>query len=293
MSVDAIVEAARAAGKAGFDAAWLGQRTSWDALTSLAAVGREVPDIELGTSVVPTYPRHPLMLASQALTVQASSGNRLNLGLGVSHRYIIEDQFGYSFDRPARHLREYLSALAPLLRGERVSYQGETLKAVGAIDAPGATPPSLLIGTLGPAMLRIAGELADGTISIWAGPATLADYIVPTITRAAAEAGRPDPRVVAQSFVCVTSDEAGRRAEVGEQFGAAVDVPAYRAIFDREGAAGPQDTVIAGDETSVVRQIRRLADAGATELLAIPIGPAIEQARTTELLASLAVGRRT
>jgi F420-dependent oxidoreductase-like protein len=190
-----------------------------------------------------------------------------------------------SFDRPARHLREYLSALVPLLRGESVTYQGETLKAVGAVDVAAATPPSVLVGALGPAMLRVAGELADGTITTWATASALAEHIVPTITKAA---GRRTPRVIASTVVCVTSHEDDHRAWVTENFGMVGQLPVYRAMLDRGHAAGPQDTVVIGDETVVERQIRRLFDAGATELVAVLLGSEEEQARTTALLADLA-----
>ncbi|MER7361314.1 TIGR03564 family F420-dependent LLM class oxidoreductase [Nonomuraea wenchangensis] len=284
-SLDAVIDQFQAAAKAGFAGVWLGQRTGRDALTTLAVAGRQTPGTQLGTAVVPTYPRHPLALAAQALTVQEAVGGRLNLGLGVSHRHIIEDQYGYSFDRPARHLREYLSALVPLLRGESVTYRGETLTAVGAVDVAAATPPSVLVGALSPAMLSVAGELAEGTITTWATASALAEHVVPAITKAA---GRRTPRVVASTVVCVTSHEDDRRAWVTENFGMVGQLPIYRAMLDRGHAAGPQDTVIIGDETAVERQIRQLSDAGATELVAVLLGSEEEQARTTALLADLA-----
>lgn len=284
-SLETVIDQSQAAAKAGFAGVWLGQRTGRDALTTLALAGRQTPGIELGTAVVPTYPRHPLALAAQALTVQEAVGGRLTLGLGVSHQYIIEGQYGYSFDRPARHLREYLSALVPLLRGESVTYQGETLKAVGAVDVAAATPPSVLVGALGPAMLRVAGELADGTITTWATPSALAEHIVPAITKAA---GRRTPRVVASTVVCVTSHEDDRRAWVTENFGMVGQLPIYRAMLDRGHATGPQDTVVIGDEAVVERQIRQLFDAGATELVVVLLGSEEEQARTTALLTELA-----
>ncbi|MEU5882341.1 TIGR03564 family F420-dependent LLM class oxidoreductase [Spirillospora sp. NPDC047279] len=284
--LDAVVDEARQAAEEGFAGAWMGQRPGWDALTSLAVAGRTVPGIELGTAVVPTIPRHPLALAAQALTVQSATGNRLTLGLGVSHRHVIEGQFGLSFERPALRMREYLTALAPLLRGETVDYEGETLTAAGDVVAPGAEPPSVLVAALAPAMLRVAGELADGTIVLWSGPEVIEGHIVPKITKAAA--GRPAPRVVTASFVGVTDDADARRAWVADTFGMAGEMPAYRAIMDRGNAAGPQDTVIVGDETAVEREIGRLADAGATDLVAMPFGPEEEQKRTRELLAALA-----
>ncbi|MCP2165448.1 TIGR03564 family F420-dependent LLM class oxidoreductase [Goodfellowiella coeruleoviolacea] len=283
-----IVEQVRAAASVGLSSAWLLQVLSFDALTALAVAGREVPGIGLGTAVVPTFPRHPLALASQALTTQAAIGNRLTLGIGLSHRSIIEGNFGIPFDRPARHMREYLSVLAPALRGETVDHQGETLAASATLTVAGATPPSLVVAALGPAMLRLAGELTDGTVTVFTGPNTLAGHIVPGITRAAAAAGRAAPRVVVGVRVCVTADAAARQAELAAQHSAMGDTPpSYRAVLDREGAAGPADVAIVGDESTVEREIRRYADAGATEFLASPFGTGEEQARTLELVAAL------
>jgi F420-dependent oxidoreductase-like protein len=287
ITLDAWVERVRDAAERGFAAAWSAQGMNWDALTALAVVGRAVPGIALGTAIVPTYPRHPLMLASQALTVQAAIGNRLSLGVGPGVQFDIEERFGYSFDRPAGHMREYLTALAPLLRGESVAYRGETLKAVGTVAVPEAEPPSLLISALGPAMLRLAGELTDGAIPILTGPAAIADYVLPTITRAAAP-GRPAPRVVVGVLASVTADADRARSVVAEQFGSIKQVPAYRAMLDRQGVAGLEELVIAGDGSAVERELRRYADAGATELMAYPVGPEDDRARTIEVLADLA-----
>lgn len=288
MTLDERIERVRAAAAAGFASVWSSEPTDCDPLTALAVVGRDVPRIALGTAIIHTYPRHPLVLASQALTVQAASGNRLSLGVGPGARFLIEEHFGYSFEQPGRQMREYLSALAPLLRGERVSYEGEALKAVGEVRVPGAEPPSLLVGALGPVMLRLAGALTDGTITAVTGPVAIADYVVPTIGRAAAAAGRPTPRVVASVSVCVTSDAAGARAWAAERFGFLGQLPGFRAMLDREGATGVEDVAIIGDETAVEREVGRYAAAGATEFVASPFGSTEDQARTIELLASLA-----
>src|SRR5438477_12299779 len=155
-SIDGVVSQVSKLAGQGVATAWSSQIFGYDALTLLAVVGREVPDIELGTAVVPTYPRHPVMLAAQALTTQAATGRRLVLGIGLSHQVVIEGMFGYSFDRPARHMREYLSALLPGLRGEQVSFEGETLKAntFGPLDVKGVTQPPVLLAALAPVMLR-------------------------------------------------------------------------------------------------------------------------------------------
>ncbi|WP_163507312.1 TIGR03564 family F420-dependent LLM class oxidoreductase [Fodinicola acaciae] len=273
-------EATAAKGLAGF---WTGQHYDWDPLSVLAATAPAVPGIELGTAIVPTFPLHPLALASQALSVQAMVGNRLTLGVGLSHRVVIEERFGISYDRPARHLREYLSALVPLLHGESIAYEGETLKAAGAVTVPGSRPPGVLVSALGPVTLRIAGELTDGTITNWAGPATLADHVVPAISSAASAT----PRIVAAVMVSVTSDEAAVRGWVKDNFGMASTLPSYRSMLEREGAGGVEDVVVVGDESSVERQLQRQLDAGATEFIAFPLGSAADRARTTDLLVAL------
>lgn len=287
LSLDVMIGQVRAAAEAGLDSAFFSQLTSWDVLTVLALSAQHVPGVDLGTAVVQTYPRHPLALAGQALTAQAATGNRLTLGIGPSHQQIIEGQFGHSYDRPARHIREYLSALRPLLRGEHVEYRGQTLSAAGQVAVPGAEPPSVLVSALGPVMLRVAGELADGTVTVWTGPEAIADHIGPAITRAASEAGRPAPRIVATVLAGVTADPDGVRRQVDEQVGSAGRFPSYRALLDRQGMSGVHETVVAGDETAVARAFRQYAEAGATELLVSPLGGERERVRTLELLASL------
>jgi F420-dependent oxidoreductase-like protein len=275
---DAMTTQAREAAKLGYRTLWLAQRGGWDALTALPALAVAAPGIELGTCVVPTYPRHPITMAAQALTVQAATGVPVHLGVGLSHRYIVEHEFGYSYDRPIRHLREYLEALNPLLRGEKADVHGETLTAAGGVNTPGAGRPSVLIGSVSPKSTRLAGELADGVITTWAGPRATGEFVVPTLGAAS--------RVVSGQLICVTSEVDERRAWVEETYGAAASVPAYRAILDRDGYAKASDSAIIGDEETVRRQVKSLEDAGATELLVMPFGSAADQARTRELLAS-------
>jgi F420-dependent oxidoreductase-like protein len=283
-----VVEQVRRMADAGMASATVSQIFGYDALTLLAIVGHEVPDIELTVSVVPVYPRHPIMLAAQALTVQAATGGRLNLGVGLSHQVVIEHMFGYPFERPARHMREYLTALGPLLRGEQVSYRGETVTAATMgpleIDAPA---PTLLVAALGPEMLRIAGTLADGTITWMTGPATLAAHTVPTITAAAVEAGRPAPRISVGLPMCVTDDVDAARERAAQTFAVYGTLPSYRAMLDREQAAGPADVAIVGDEESVAAQLAAVADAGATDFSAAIYGSRDERERGFALIADL------
>ena len=277
----------RIAAELGYETAWSSQAFGWDALTSLAVAGALVPDIALGTAVVPVPQRHPLVLASQALSVQAATGNRLTLGVGAGVAMMVTSMYGLPSDRPATRMREYLTVLRPFLRGESVAHQGELITASGRTEVPGAEPPQVLVAALGPAMLNVAGELADGTVTWMTGPRTLAEHIVPSITRAAESAGSPAPRVVAGLPVCVTEDEAGVRGRIAEQFGLAGQVPEYRAMLDREGVAGPQDVAVVGDVRAVARRLARLADAGVTDFLAAPFGTVAEQDRTVRALAGL------
>jgi F420-dependent oxidoreductase-like protein len=285
--IDAIVDAARAAADDGFASFWLPQIFGMDALTALAVAGREVPGIELGTAVVPTYPRHPAMLAAQALTTQAIIGGRLALGIGLSHQVVIESMFGLSFDKPARHMREYLEILVPLVHSGSVSFAGETLTGHVGLDVKGATPFPILVAALGTKMLELAGTVADGTVTWMTGPATIESHIVPTITVAAERAGRPAPRVGVGLPVCVTDDEAAARERAASLFEIYGTLPSYRAMLDREGAGGPSDVALVGDEAAVSAQIERLGAIGATDLVANVFGSSGERDRTRALLRSL------
>jgi F420-dependent oxidoreductase-like protein len=288
--IDAVVGQVAKLAEQGVATAWCSQIFGYDALTLLAVVGREVPDIELGTAVVPTYPRHPVMLGAQALTTQAATGGRLLLGIGLSHQIVIEGMFGYSFDRPARHMREYLSALMPLLNGGAVSVKGETLSAntMAPLDIEVDHPPPVLLAALGPTMLKLAGQQTAGTVTWMTGPATIASHIVPSITKAAEDAGRPAPRVAVGLPVSVTTDVERARETADRTFAIYGQLPSYRAMLDREGAESPAHVAIVGDEETVASQIGAIAEAGATDFSAAPFGSPDEIRQTIGLIAALA-----
>ena len=268
-TVGDVIDEARAAASFGAHGFWTPQIFGHDALTVLAVVGREVPGIELGTAVVPTYPRHPMMLAQQALSTQAaiggSSSSRLCLGIGLSHQIVVESMWGLSYAKPVRHLREYLSVLMPLLEGQPVQFEGEEFRVQGAITVAGAVRPSVVVAALGPQMLRIAGSMTDGT-SLWCvGPKTLSSLTVPTIRQAAADAGRPEPRVVCALPVCVTDDVDGARARASQVFAVYTHLPSYRAMMDLEGVPDPGGLAIVGTEAEVRDRIQELQDIGVTD----------------------------
>jgi F420-dependent oxidoreductase-like protein len=279
---DLVTEAASVAG-AGFGSLWTPQIFGFDAMTALAVVAREVPGLALGTAVVPTYPRHPMMLAAQARTVQQVSDGRFTLGIGLSHQVVIESMLGMSFEKPVRHLREYLDVLLPLVRGESVSSAGDTLTFHGGLEIP-SDPVPVLVAALGTQMLTLTGKRAEGTVTWMTGATTIVDHVAPTITAAATAAGRPAPRIVAALPVAVTDDPDGAREQAAKLFEVYGVLPSYRAMLDREGAAGPADVAIVGDEDTVRTGIEAMFAAGVTEFVAVPFSG---RDRTLELLTSL------
>lgn len=287
--VNGLVEKAAQAEAAGFASAWLPQVFGVDALTMFAMAGSQTSRIELGTAVVPTYPRHPTALAGQALTTQAATNGRLALGIGLSHKFVIEDVLGLDYSRPVAHMREYLTILNGLLAGEQVSFRGELYRVNAQVTVPGATKPPVLVAALGPAMLKLTGRLADGTITWMGGIPYLREIAVPTITAAAREAGRPAPRIAAMVPVVVTNDAAAAREALNTTYKMYGVLPSYRATLDRGGAANPADVAIIGTENEVEAQLNEYAAVGVTDLNAVLTGePAGNREATSELLGSLA-----
>ena len=283
------VEATKQAEADGFASVWFSNIFGLDAMTVCAVAGAATSTIELGTFVVPTFPRHPHAMAQQASSTNDAAGGRFTLGIGLSHQIVIEMMFGLSYDKPARHMEEYLSVLMPLLHEGKVQHAGETYKVAGNLERNGAPhPPSVVVAALGPKMLELTGRLADGTATWTTGVKTLGDHIVPTITAAAEKAGRPAPRIIAGLPVCVTEDPDAARELAAKVFAVYGTLPAYRAMLDREGAANPGDIALVGDEEAVAAQVRALADAGVTDFGGSLYGTDEQVARGRELLRSLA-----
>jgi F420-dependent oxidoreductase-like protein len=281
------------ADRRGLETVWMPHITQrgYDALTTLALAASRTRAIELATWVVPTFPRHPVALAQQALTVQVASAGRLTLGVGLSHRVSMEGAFGFDFSQPLRHMREYLTCLRGLLAGDTVTFDGEEFHIRSfALAVPGGTPPPVLVAALGPQMLRLTGALADGTVIWMGGPRYVAEHVVPVIGAAAQAAGRPTPRVQVSVPVCVTDRPDAVRAAAAEAFVRYGQLPSYRAILDKEGAAGPADISLIGDEATVRAGVAAFAAAGASDFSAALYTPPGEDAdRTLALLQALAV----
>ena len=286
-TIDGLVERVRDAEARGFTSVWMTNAFGFDAMTALSAAGRETATVELGTAVVPTYPRHPVVMAQQALTAQSASHGRFTLGIGLSHASMIDGSMGIPFERPVRHMREYLEVLMPLLAGEPANVDGELYRVRARVSGATEQRVQVVVAALGPQMLKVTGELADGTILSWVGPRTIDAHIAPTITKAAADAGRPAPRIVAGLPISITSDPDGARAKFGPGVAGYGMLPSYRAMFDREGVSDPQEVAIFGDEDVLGAELARLADAGATDFAAQVVSTEPGSAtRTLEFLAS-------
>jgi len=289
-NLDAMLERFVAAEELGFQTAWAGHTIDWDALTLLALAGRSTERIELGSWVVPSFPRHPVALAQQALTTQSACGGRLALGIGASHAAVIQKRMGIDYGHPLRHMSEYLAVLPPLLKGERVLHRGVDFRIAAQLDPCGAAPPPILLAALGPHMLELAGRCADG-VAIWLGGARfVGDFAIPRIDAGAASAGRDRPRVAVGLPVAVTRDPSAR--EAAEKFLAlSSKLPAYQRVLEREGVTSPGAVALVGDEAHVLRQIEALGELGVSDFNAIlfPIESDPDAAgRTRDFLAACA-----
>jgi F420-dependent oxidoreductase-like protein len=295
-TVEKIVAQARNAEADGFTSLWYASSVTGDPLVPMAIAGRETSRIELGTAVLQTYPCHPLLQANRASSVSAAMGRPgFTLGIGPSHEPIVRDVYGLSYDHPGRSTEEYARILTGVLRGEQVDLDGSdwTAHSKDRAAAP-AHPVPVLLAALGPRLLRVAGEVADGTIAWLAPPRAIETHIAPRIRAAASAAGRPGPRIVAGLPVAVHHDEAEARSVAAAIPAMSAGMENYRRVMDIGGASSAADAAIVGSEASVRTQLRSLADAGATDIWAavFPVGPdkaarADSVRRTTDLLREL------
>ena len=267
--LDTLIEDIAKAERAGLAGYWLAQTGLVDSLTVFAVAGASTSSIELGTAVVPTWPRHPQALAAQALTAQAATGGRTVLGIGLAHKPSVEERWRMTWEKPIRHMLDYLGVLEELLATGKSSYEGEVWSFVGEAPLPVDKPPSLMLAALGDQMLRIAGKRSDGTILWCVGPKTLARQIVPGISEAAADAGRPSPRVVCSLPVWVTDRPDEARKMVADSLTIYGQLPSYRAMLDIEGVDGPADISLIGSEAQVAEGLATIAEAGATDFTAV------------------------
>jgi F420-dependent oxidoreductase-like protein len=267
--VDDVVSQARRAYEVGVRQVWLAQQFDHDAIALAGLVGAAVPGLGVGTSVVPINPRHPLVVASLAQTAQAAAHGNFSLGLGLGAHEPERLAFGTAWPNTIGRLREHLQVLRSIFDTGTVDFHGDEFTASPAwpVTVAGGTPIPLYVAAMGPRALRVTGELADGTLPFLAGPKTIAEFIEPTIAKAAADAGRPKPRIIAAVPALVSDDVDAARALAAEHLGFYATVPSYQKVLAREGVANVADLAAVGSAESVAKQLRRYLDAGATDVV--------------------------
>jgi 5,10-methylenetetrahydromethanopterin reductase len=286
-NLDTMVADIAKAEEAGLASYWLAQTGLVDALTVFSVAAASTSSIELGTAVIPTWPRHPQALAAQALTTQAATGGRTILGIGLAHKPSVEDRWKMKWEKPIRHMLDYLGVLEEMLATGKSSYEGEVWSYVGEAARPTENPPKIMLAALGDQMLRIAGKRTDGTILWCVGPKTLEQQIVPGISEAASEAGRSAPSVVCSLPVWVTDRPDEARAIVAKTLTIYGQLPSYRAMLDIEGVEGPADISLIGSEQQVAQGLADIKAAGATDFTAVIQGfDSGEHAKAWQVLAS-------
>lgn len=292
-TIDKIVDQAVEAETDGFSSIWYASGTLGDPLAPMAVAGRATSRIELGTAVLQTYPCHPLLQANRVASTVATMGRPgFTLGIGPSHEAIVREVYSMSYDTPGTNTEEYTRILAGLLRGEAVTATGTHWSVDSGEYTPSFTHPvPLLLAAVGPRLLRVAGEVADGTVLYLATAKVIATHVAPVITAAAAAAGRPTPRIVAGLPIAVHDDVAQARAAQVAAAAFYARRPLYRHLVDLDGSASAADVAVVGDERSVTAQLQALVDAGVTDIQAaiFPVGDDKRGSirRTRELLASL------
>ena len=267
--VDDVVSQAQRAYDLGVRQAWVAQQFDHDAIALSAVVGAAVPGLGIGTSVVPINPRHPLIVASLAQTAQAATHGNFSLGLGLGAHGPEQQAFGTAWPNTVERLREHLTVLRSVFDDGAVDFEGSQLTARPGwpVTVAGGTPLPVYVAAMGPKALRVTGELADGTLPYLAGPRTIAEFIEPTIAKAAADAGRPAPRIIAMVPALVTDDvEAGRKV-AAEALSFYETIPSYQKVIAREGLTGSVDLAAIGSAEAVARKLRSYLDAGATDVV--------------------------
>ncbi|MEM7467719.1 MAG: TIGR03564 family F420-dependent LLM class oxidoreductase [Pseudomonadota bacterium] len=265
-TLDEIISLVQAAEAAGLDSAWMANIFGFDAIMAMTMAARETTRIMVGTAVTPTYPRHPVAIAQQALTAAAATDNRFILGIGLSHKRTIEGVYALSYDKPAKHMREYLDILMPALSQGPINVEGKQYTTRGAqLVAPEANQPPVVVAALGPVMLGLAGRMADGTNTWMVGPRTMETHICKTINTAAEQAGKQAPMIVGNFPVVVTDKPDDARQQIAEMLSIYGELPSYRSMLDLEGYESPVDAALIGNEKTLGARLEEIKASGVTD----------------------------
>ena len=271
--VDDVVSQARRAHELGVGQVWLSQQFDHDSISLAGLVGAAVPGLGVGTFVVPINPRHPLIVASLAQTAQAAAHGNFSLGLGLGAHEPERQAFGSWWSNTIGRLRDHLTVLRSILDTGAVDFSGDEISAHPGwpVRVAGGTPLPVYVAAMGPKALQVTGELADGTLPYLAGPRTIAEFIEPTIAKAAADAGRPKPRIIAAVPALVSDDVNAARIFAAEQLSFYETIPSYQKVIAREGVGSAAELAAVGPAESVRRKLQSYLDAGATEVVLSPL----------------------
>jgi F420-dependent oxidoreductase-like protein len=288
-----------AAEAAGVQQVWMIQTPSApDTLTIFAAAALQTTSIRMGTAIVPTYPRHPLVMAQQALALGDLAPERLRLGIGPSHRPAIEGVYGIPMKAPLEHLREYVTVLRAALWEGKVDHQGSFFTIKATLSRTPRTP--ILISALGTGAFKLAGEISDGAISWMCPAAYLLEKALPALRAGAATSTRPAPPLLAHVPVALGQDRPEVLMASRKQISRYAHLPFYANMFANAGfPVGPDGTmsdelidnlVVSGDEAAITSRLNELLAAGLDELLVMPIlvmDPTTELERLMRILGGL------
>ncbi len=296
--VATVIGRIREAEQAGIRQVWMTQSAGMvDTLTLFAAAAVQTTHIRLGTSIVPVYPRHPLVMAQQAAAIDGVAPGRLRLGVGTSHRHVIENMYGLAMPSPLAYLREYVEVMRHVLWEGRVDHRGTFFRAAASLPRPARIP--LLIAALGERAFHMAGEIADGAIS-WVCPVPyLLDKALPALRAGGQAQHRPVPPLVAHIPVAMSTDEAAVEAAGTRRIASYTRSPFYAHMFaaagfpiSADGSGVPElvkALVVAGDQAQVERRLRELLASGLDELLLMLV-PVADEAREREELLQVVGG---
>ena len=277
MGAPAQLAAIELADRLGVATVWLTTGgTAPDSMTLFAAAAVKTERVRFGTAIVPIFPRHPLVLAQQALVVAQLAPGRLRLGVGPSHQPSVERSYGIRFERPLEYLREYVTALKGVLQEGKVSLEGTRLTARGEISSPPNVP--VLVSALRPTSYRLAGEISDGALA-WVSPLPyLRDQALPALRAGAQKAGRSVPTMVAHCFVAVHEHASAVQAAARDRLAGYARLPFYQEMFVQAGYPEARHgtmtddmmdaVVVHGDEQAVATRLREYLAAGMDEVIA-------------------------